>query len=97
MIEILAGVMTGGGIRTELKSYAQHPESPSDIGHFFMAIDTGTIMPIEEFKIRMDSLITGISASPKAQGVDRIYLPGEMEYAREEKAKSEGLFLMTAL
>ena len=93
LIEILAGVMTGGGIRTDLKSYAQHPESPSDIGHFFMAIDIETIMPIEEFKGRIDSLITGISSSPKAQGVDRICLPGEMEYEREEKAKTEGFVL----
>jgi LDH2 family malate/lactate/ureidoglycolate dehydrogenase len=93
LIEILAGVMTGGGIRTEVKSYAQHPESPSDVGHFFMAIDTGTIMPIEEFRIRMDSLITGVSTSPKAQGTDRIYLPGEIELEREEKAKKEGFVL----
>ena len=93
LIEILAGVMTGGGIRTEVKSYAQHPDSPSDVGHFFMAIDTGAIMPIEEFRIRMDSLITGVSASPKAQGVERIYLPGEIEYEREEKAKKEGFVL----
>ena len=58
-----------------------------------MAIDTGAIMPIEEFRIRMDSLITGVSASPKAQGVERIYLPGEIEYEREEKAKKEGFVL----
>ena len=92
-IEILAGVMTGGGIRTELKSFAQHPESPSGIGHYFMAIDIGTIMPIEEFRIRMDSLITGVISSPKAQGVDRIYVPGEIEYEREERAKTEGFVL----
>ena len=93
LIEILAGVMTGGGIRTELTSYGQQPEEPSNIGHLFMAIDVNTIMPIDEFKSRMDDLVRGISESPKAQGVDRIYLPGEMEYEREGRAKTEGFVL----
>ena len=42
-------------------------------------------MPIEFFKKRMDILIKMIKETPRAKGVDQIYLPGEMEWQHREK------------
>ena len=51
------------------------------------------MMPIEQFKERMDGMIREIRSAPKAKGFDRIYLPGEMEWERRDKALAEGMVL----
>ena len=51
------------------------------------------MMPIDEFKQRVDTLAREIRASPRAEGADRVYLPGEIEWERREKALAEGIAL----
>ncbi|MCJ7669383.1 MAG: Ldh family oxidoreductase [Dehalococcoidia bacterium] len=94
LVEILAGVITGAAMTKDISVWAEECSIPSNEGHSFMVINIESLMPLEEFKERMDSLIRYIKESPKAQGVDRIYLPGEMELEREEKARKEGVVLV---
>ena len=51
------------------------------------------MVPIQEFKERMDKLIREIHAAPKAKGADRIYLPGEKEWEKRDEALAEGIAL----
>jgi len=48
--------------------------------------------PLEAFRERIDAMIREIKDAPKA-GKGRIYLPGEMEWERQEKAQREGIAL----
>lgn len=94
LIEILAGVITGAAMTKDISIWEEECSTPSNEGHSFLAINIESLMPLEKFKNRMDYLIKYIKTSPKAPGVDRIYLPGEMELEREEKAKKEGVILV---
>jgi len=47
-------------------------------------------MPVEQFKERMDQTIREI-APQKRPARGSIYLPGEMEWERREKALAEGI------
>ena len=51
------------------------------------------MMPIQQFKERMDKMIRGIKKSPKAEGAERIYLPGEMEWEKYDEALKRGILL----
>jgi ureidoglycolate dehydrogenase (NAD+) len=93
MVEILAGVMTGAGITNEVTSFVQQPARPSNVGHFFMAIDVGRLIPMDVFRARVGKLVDEIKSSPKAKGIERIYLPGEMEHEEEEQARIDGIVL----
>ncbi|NPV54313.1 MAG: Ldh family oxidoreductase [Firmicutes bacterium] len=93
MVEILAGVMTGAAVTKDIGCWVRDFEHPCNEGFTFIAIDVGALMPIHDYKARMDALIRQIRNSPKAEGVERIYLPGEMEHEREEKAKVHGIVL----
>ncbi len=44
-----------------------------------------------EYTQRMASLIEGIRHSPRAPGVDRIYLPGEIEWLKEREYRQSGI------
>lgn len=92
-VEVLAAVMTGAAITQEVSSWVMDvPERPNE-GHAFIAIDVGKIMPIENFKSRMDQMIREIKNAPKAKGSERIYLPGEMEWEKRDLALKEGMKL----
>jgi ureidoglycolate dehydrogenase (NAD+) len=51
------------------------------------------MMPIEVFKQRVDAMAQEIRQSPRSEGSDRIYLPGEIEWERRRKALVEGIVL----
>ena len=58
-----------------------------------MAIDIGAMMPMDEFHARMDAMIAEIKSAPRVRGADKIYLPGEMEWERRDKALAEGMVM----
>ncbi len=92
-VEILAGVLTGASMLSGVKSWVVEGGGPADQGHAFIAVDVGAIMPFETFTARMDVMIREIKSAPKAAGVERIYLPGEMEWERRDAALREGMRL----
>jgi LDH2 family malate/lactate/ureidoglycolate dehydrogenase len=93
MIEILSAVLTGADLMSDVKLWLEDHLGPLNQGHAFIAIDVGAIIPIDQFKARMDRLIREIRESPKAKGSVRIYLPGEMEWEKREQAMEKGMQL----
>lgn len=94
MIETLAAVLTGAAITWQVRSWTFSDASkPTGHGAMFMAVNIGAFLPVEDFKERMDHLIREIHASEKAEGAERIYAPGEIEFERREKALKEGIDL----
>jgi len=94
MIEVLAAILTGSSIRSHVLSWTFSDASkPTGHGAAFIAINIAAFMPVEQFKARMDQTIREIRQEPKADGADRIWLPGEMEFQRREKALVEGIDL----
>lgn len=80
MIDVLAGVLTGSGFGTQVAGPYESKLS-SGCGHMLITIDIEAIMPRAEFEARMNALIDEIKASPKAEGVQHIFFPGELEAA----------------
>jgi LDH2 family malate/lactate/ureidoglycolate dehydrogenase len=93
MIEVLTGAFTGSGVMDEVFSYVQYPDRSCNSGHFFMAIDVDTFIPVAEFKARLDAMAHKIRNSPKVEGVERIYVPGEIEAEEQEKGRVRGVLL----
>jgi ureidoglycolate dehydrogenase (NAD+) len=93
MVEILTAVLTGSAMLSGVKSWVQDSPEPTDQGHAFIAIDIAQMMPLDEFKGRMDIMIREIKAAPLARCAERIYLPGEIELEKQEIAVVEGIVL----
>lgn len=85
---IVAGTLAGplvGGISACMKKNGE----PSE--HFFFAINIESFTPLDEFTAKIDETIRKIRSSKTADGVDRIYLPGEIEWHNQQKFLKEGL------
>lgn len=93
LIEILSGVLTGASFLSGIGRWVAPEPEPADEGHAFIAVNVESLMPLDQFKSRMDSMIQEVRSAPKAEDSDRIYLPGEMEWERRDAALRDGLQL----
>jgi LDH2 family malate/lactate/ureidoglycolate dehydrogenase len=94
LIESLSAVLTGAAITRQVVPWAVgDPSVPTGHGAAFVAIDIGAMMPIAEFKRRIGALADEIRQAPRAEGSDRVYLPGEIEWERRRRALAEGIVL----
>jgi LDH2 family malate/lactate/ureidoglycolate dehydrogenase len=91
LIEVLAGVLTGAGVLSEVKSWVWNSDESSRLGDAFIAVNVGAILPLETFKQRVDHVIREIHQAPKAKGSERVYAPGEMEWERRKDFLENGI------
>ncbi|MDK2986760.1 MAG: hypothetical protein PWQ96_2404 [Clostridia bacterium] len=91
MVDILAGVLTGANFGGSVPSMTEDFSRRLNVGIFFAAFKLENFMPIDSFKQRMDEMIRTIKDSPKAPGVDEIFLPGEIEYKCQRERLSQGI------
>lgn len=81
MVDVLTGVLSGG---TWSRHVGNTEEKGSEVDHFFMAINTGNFTPPEEFKSRMDAMISELKASKKHPHFKRIWVHGEKGFLTME-------------
>jgi ureidoglycolate dehydrogenase (NAD+) len=92
MIEALAGALTGAAMTWQVRSWLGGDlTTPTGHGAAFVVIDATTIHP--DLPARVERLVDEIHAAPRADGVDRLYVPGEMEWERYAAAERDGVRL----
>lgn len=90
MIDVLSGILAGSLYGPALRTFHQL-EGPTGVGAFLLALDVERFMPLEVFGEIFRNYLAAIKAVKRAPGVDRIYLPGEIEYEKERKNLAEGI------
>lgn len=96
MVEMLSGVLAGAGMLSGVNSWNTVPGRDADTGHFFLTINPAFFGGLDNFVSRMESVIDELVNAPKADGVNKIYYPGELEFISEAKAYSVGIDLPDA-
>ena len=96
VMDALCGVLTGALFGQDVRR-GGIPNTPQAMGHLFLALDIAHMMPVDEFKERMDAQIRQMRDSEKAKGVGRIYLPGEIELERKEDFLRDGIAFATQI
>ncbi len=91
LVDMLSGIMTGAQFGPHIGDLYREFGRPQGAGHFFLAMRADLFIPLDEFKRRMDQMIREIRAVPRAEGVERIYLPGEIEAAVSERRHAGGI------
>ena len=84
LCSILSGSVASPQMLSELKSLGRG-------NHFFGALRIDSFMPADEFRRAMDGMVRVYRDLPKAAGVDRIYLAGEIEQEIEKQRRINGI------
>jgi ureidoglycolate dehydrogenase (NAD+) len=91
LVEVLAGLLAGGAMLSEMKSWTHQPTERANLGQGFIAIDPGAMLPIQNFEHRVEAMIDELHAAPKAKGSEQTYVPGEIEWQKRERALQHGI------
>jgi LDH2 family malate/lactate/ureidoglycolate dehydrogenase len=90
MVDLLTGVLANSCYGPKVQGL-DVVEAIGGVGHTFMAINVAAFDDVGEFKERMDAYIDMVKNSKKATGVAEIYLPGELEFRKEQERRLTGI------
>lgn len=91
-IGMLATLLTKAGYGTRLGNMEDGATAGMD-GQFFCALDVAAFTEPEAFRARVDAVIDEVHASARREGVERLYVPGEIETDTAERQAREGIRL----
>lgn len=98
LVEVMAGVLAGSSYgRTEGTASEVHGRERVAKGFTMIALDPAAFLGQDEFRRRTDELIADIRSSEPAAGVDRVWLPGELEHHRRLERERDGIPLPSAI
>ncbi|MDR1902626.1 MAG: Ldh family oxidoreductase [Treponema sp.] len=89
-VEVLAGVLSGGGIIGEVNSVHKNPQTGMNAGAFGILIDIKSFLDKEAYAERINKL-TGKIRAAKPQPGKQIFLPGEIEEGNYNAALQHGV------
>jgi LDH2 family malate/lactate/ureidoglycolate dehydrogenase len=87
MIDILAGVLSGGGHIGELRE----PGRSGGTCHFQGALALNGFGSVENFKVIMDRLVAYLKATEPAEGSFGVLVHGEREVNAERERRQKGI------
>lgn len=90
-LDILCGLLGGEAYGPGVKSTFTNWTEPTGTSHFFQAIDPGAFMSRHTFLNRMDEMVAGIAAAPRAEGAEPIRVPGERRHRLAADRRKHGI------
>ena len=90
MVDLLSALLSGAAVGLDIGSLVIN-DRPECIGHFMLAIDVSRFRPVDEFLAAVDAYIDMIKGSQPAEGVEEIFLPGEIEIRKAEERLTQGI------
>ncbi len=97
IIELLCSALAGAYMSPDTKSFWRDFENPQGLGFFIGVLDINKIIPIDSFTERMDEVLDRIKNSPKAEGTEEIFIPGEIEQRNTVSAYKSGIEIGTGV
>jgi len=87
-VDLISGLLSGSKFARTVTTFHQ-PIEPTGVGVMCLAIDISRFMPLDMFGQLVRKHVMSIRSSARGAGVERIYLPGEIEAEREERSSGQ--------
>lgn len=94
---LLTGLLSDGSFDTDLPHPYKFLDQAGRNAFFMGALRIDQFLPPERFKARVDEVVRLLRSTPRAPGVDRIYLPGEKEWEAAQERRRTGIPLPPAM
>lgn len=91
MVEILSAALSQANYLRDTSGVHDGKDIPLGLGHFFMAIDIGHFLPVEQCKKIIGCMIRVFHDSQKSPGQEKIYVAGEKEYITRQEREKVGI------
>jgi len=91
LVEVLSAALTDGLYLKDTIGIIENDQKRLKVGHFFLAINIESFLPLESFKKTAGNIMKGLRSAKKAPGEERIYTAGEKEYIAEQDRVKTGI------
>lgn len=91
LVETLSSLFTGAAYGPYIGSLFDDFEHEQNVGQFFFVMRADLFQELDVFKARVDQMAEEIKGIERMQGVERIYLPGEIEFERARELRKNGI------
>ncbi|OVE75403.1 lactate dehydrogenase [bacterium E08(2017)] len=91
VVELLSSALQSGNFMKALTGQKDGQKAPIELGHFFLAIDVESFLPLDEFKENTGNVLRALRQSEKKPGADRIYTAGEKEHLISVERAQKGV------
>jgi LDH2 family malate/lactate/ureidoglycolate dehydrogenase len=90
IMQVLSSVLSGATFGPTMPPMSD-PSLSQGHGHFFLALDIAHFIGLADFRRSMAQMVAEQRAAPLAKGVERIYLPGEIEHRKRQERLLAGI------
>ena len=97
VIGMLAGLLNGAAFGRNVVDFTKDHVTRNNSGHMILAMRVDNFQPADTFKKEVDRAVREIRESERMAGVDRIWLPGEMEHYRIRERLENGIPIAPAV
>ena len=91
LVEILSAALQDGIYLKDTIGIVEKGQKRLKVGHFFLAINIESFIPLDSFKKTAGNIMRGLRNSNKVPGENRIYTAGEKEYDAENERNKTGI------
>jgi len=91
MVEVFSSILSGAEFGQGIGELFADFDRGQRMGHFFGALDVAAFLPVEEFRRRIDDLITYLKGMPLAEDAEEILIPGEPEARKAAEYRLAGI------
>lgn len=91
MVDLFAGVLSGASYLTRVNSWVDDPQLPQDLGHFFLVVDATRLGSPQWLAERVADFAAIVHATPAADPLHPVRLPGERELANLQRQRRDGI------
>ncbi|MBD3308079.1 Ldh family oxidoreductase, partial [candidate division KSB3 bacterium] len=91
MIDVLSALLSGAFYSMQIPELFSDFSQGQNVGFFFGAIDIDSFIEVADFTARVDQMIDDLKSARKAEGIEEIYMPGEIEFLKKETHLRQGI------
>jgi LDH2 family malate/lactate/ureidoglycolate dehydrogenase len=91
ILDVLSGVLAGGEFSSGIRNLYANASESQEVSHLFAALRVESFLPLAEFRERIDRYVALFHQCPAAPGVERVYVPGEIEDEVERERRKNGI------
>lgn len=97
IVELLSAALQDGIYLRDTLGIEEEGQKRLKVGHFFLAINIESFLPLENFKKTAGNIMRGLRSAKKIPGEDKIYTAGEKEYIAGNERREKGIPLNKSL
>jgi LDH2 family malate/lactate/ureidoglycolate dehydrogenase len=88
---MISAVLSNSNFGENMTDLAEAPDIPNNTGHLLQVVNIASITDVAEFKERMDNAVDYIKNGVRADGIDELYVPGEIEHNNMLRQIEQGI------